>query len=45
MIGRKQRETFKAATQAGVKMTFGTDAGVYPHGTNAKQLSPWSRGE
>ena len=38
MIGRKQRETFKAATAAGVKMTFGTDAGVYPHGTNAKQF-------
>ena len=38
MIGRKQRETFKAATQAGVKMLFGTDAGVYPHGTNAKQF-------
>jgi imidazolonepropionase-like amidohydrolase len=37
-IGRKQRETFKAATLAGVKMTFGTDAGVYPHGTNAKQF-------
>jgi len=38
MIGRKQRETFKAATEAGVKMLFGTDAGVYPHGTNAKQF-------
>jgi imidazolonepropionase-like amidohydrolase len=38
MIGRKQRETFKTATQAGVKMLFGTDAGVYPHGTNAKQF-------
>jgi imidazolonepropionase-like amidohydrolase len=38
MIGRKQRETFKAATKAGVKMIFGTDAGVYPHGTNAKQF-------
>jgi imidazolonepropionase-like amidohydrolase len=37
-IGRKQRESFKAATQAGVKMIFGTDAGVYPHGTNAKQF-------
>jgi imidazolonepropionase-like amidohydrolase len=37
-IGRKQRETFKAATKAGVKMLFGTDAGVYPHGTNAKQF-------
>lgn len=38
MIGRKQRETFRAATRAGVKMLFGTDAGVYPHGTNAKQF-------
>jgi imidazolonepropionase-like amidohydrolase len=38
MIGRKQRETFKAATKAGVKMLFGTDAGVYPHGTNARQF-------
>jgi imidazolonepropionase-like amidohydrolase len=38
MIGRKQRETFKAATEAGVKMLFGTDAGVYPHGTNARQF-------
>ena len=38
LIGRRQRETFKAATQAGVKMLFGTDAGVYPHGTNAKQF-------
>ena len=37
-IGRKQRETFKAATAAGVKMLFGTDAGVYPHGTNARQF-------
>jgi len=23
----------------GVKLTFGTDAGVYPHGDNAKQLA------
>ena len=38
MVGRKQRETFRAATKAGVKMLFGTDAGVYPHGTNAKQF-------
>ena len=38
VIGRKQRETFRAATKAGVKMLFGTDAGVYPHGTNAKQF-------
>ncbi len=38
-IGRKQRETFKAATAAGVKMVFGTDAGVYPNGDNAKQFA------
>jgi imidazolonepropionase-like amidohydrolase len=39
MIGRAQRETFKKAVQAGVTMTFGTDAGVYPHGDNAKQFA------
>lgn len=38
-IGRKQRETFRAAVKAGVKMIFGTDAGVYPHGDNAKQFA------
>jgi imidazolonepropionase-like amidohydrolase len=39
MIGRKQRETFRAALKAGVKMIFGTDGGVYPNGDNAKQFS------
>lgn len=38
MIGRKQRETFRAAHHAGVKMIFGTDGGVYPNGDNAKQF-------
>lgn len=38
-IGRQQRETFKAATAAGVKMIFGTDGGVYPNGDNAKQFA------
>ena len=33
-----QRQGFKKAVAAGVKMTFGTDAGVYPHGLNARQL-------
>jgi len=37
-IGRKQRETFRAALKAGVKMIFGTDAGNYPNGDNAKQF-------
>jgi imidazolonepropionase-like amidohydrolase len=39
VIGRKQRETFRAASKAGVKMIFGTDAGVYPNGDNAKQFA------
>jgi imidazolonepropionase-like amidohydrolase len=39
MIGRKQRETFRAAQKAGVKMLFGTDGGVYPNGDNAKQFA------
>ncbi len=38
MVGQKQRETFQKAVKAGVKMAFGTDAGVYPHGDNAKQF-------
>ncbi len=38
MIGKAQRENFKKAAQAGVKIAFGTDAGVYPHGWNAKQF-------
>ena len=39
MIGRKQRETFRAAHAAGVRMLFGTDGGVYPNGNNAKQFA------
>lgn len=38
-IGRLQRETFRAAHAAGVKMLFGTDAGVYPNGNNALQFA------
>src|SRR6202453_1678801 len=37
-IGLKQRQTFQAAVKAGVKMIFGTDAGVYPNGYNARQF-------
>jgi imidazolonepropionase-like amidohydrolase len=37
-VGRTQRENFAKAFKAGVKMAFGTDAGVYPHGDNAKQF-------
>ena len=39
LVGRQQRENFKKAVQAGVKIAFGTDAGVYPHGWNAKQFA------
>lgn len=37
-VGRLQRENFAKAVAAGVKIAFGTDAGVYPHGDNAKQF-------
>ncbi len=37
-LGQLQRDNFRKAFQAGVKMAFGTDAGVYPHGDNAKQF-------
>jgi len=38
-IGRLQRENFRRAFQAGAKIAFGTDSGVYPHGDNAKQFA------
>lgn len=38
-VGKRQRESFQAAVKAGVKIAFGTDAGVYPHGDNAKQFA------
>lgn len=33
-----QRQNFGKAAAAGVKMAFGTDAAVYPHGWNARQF-------
>ncbi len=33
-----QRQGFRKAVAAGVKIAFGTDSGVYPHGLNAAQL-------
>jgi len=38
-LGDVQRENFRKAVKAGVKMVFGSDAGVYPHGDNAKQFA------
>jgi len=34
-----QRQNFRKAHAAGVKMVFGTDAGIYPHGDNARQFA------
>lgn len=39
MIGLKQRQTFQRGVRLGVPMVFGSDAGVYPHGDNARQFS------
>jgi imidazolonepropionase-like amidohydrolase len=38
-IGKLQRENFRHAHEAGALMAFGTDAGVYPHGDNARQFA------
>lgn len=38
-VGKIQRENFAKAVKSGVNMVFGSDAGVYPHGDNPKQLS------
>ena len=37
--GATQRANFRKAVEAGATIVYGTDAGVYPHGQNAKQLS------
>jgi imidazolonepropionase-like amidohydrolase len=34
-----QRQNFRKAVRAGVKIAFGTDASVYPHGLNARQFA------
>jgi imidazolonepropionase-like amidohydrolase len=39
LVGRLQRENFASAARAGVRVAFGTDAGVYPHGDNGKQFA------
>ncbi|MGH9804370.1 MAG: amidohydrolase family protein [Candidatus Acidiferrales bacterium] len=35
----RARASHRAAIQAGVKIAFGTDAAVYPHGDNAKEFA------
>ncbi len=34
-----QREGFARCVKAGVRIAFGTDSGIYPHGWNARQLA------
>ena len=34
-----QREGFAKCVEAGVRIAFGTDSGIYPHGLNARQLA------
>jgi imidazolonepropionase-like amidohydrolase len=46
-IDAKLRETFAMVNREGVNIAFGTDAGVFPHGENAKEFrymveSGWS---
>ena len=43
MTGATQRSNFRKAVEAGAIIIYGTDAGVYPHGQNAKQLSRMTR--
>ncbi|HIE87790.1 MAG TPA: amidohydrolase family protein [Pseudomonadales bacterium] len=38
-VGKIQRENFRKAVVAGVKMVMGTDAGIYPHRESPRQLS------
>ena len=37
-IGPMIHDTFRKAYKRGVKIAFGTDAGVFPHGENAKEF-------
>jgi imidazolonepropionase-like amidohydrolase len=38
-LGQIQRDNFRKAVAAGVKMSFGTDAGVCPYGFSGKQFA------
>jgi imidazolonepropionase-like amidohydrolase len=41
--GATQRSNFTKAVNSGATLVFGSDAGVYPHGQNAKQFSRMTR--
>jgi imidazolonepropionase-like amidohydrolase len=38
IVGQLQRDNHEKAFKAGVKMAFGSDGAVYPHGDNGKQF-------
>jgi imidazolonepropionase-like amidohydrolase len=38
-IGELQRQNFRKSLQAGVRQIYSTDAGIYPHGDNARQFA------
>jgi imidazolonepropionase-like amidohydrolase len=38
-VGPQIQRTFAQAWKSGVKIAFGTDAGVFPHGENAKEFA------
>ncbi len=38
LTGPAMTETFRRAHEAGVKIAFGTDAGIFDHGTNAREF-------
>ena len=38
-VAEVQRESFRQAVKAGVKMVFGSDAAIFPHGDNAGQFA------
>jgi imidazolonepropionase-like amidohydrolase len=38
-VGTVQRENFRKAVEGGARHIFSTDAGIYPHGLNARQFA------
>jgi imidazolonepropionase-like amidohydrolase len=38
-VAELQRENFRKSLRAGVRQIYSTDAGIYPHGQNAKQFA------
>lgn len=43
-VGQRIQESFNKAYKAGVKIAFGTDAAVFPHGYNAKEFQYMNEG-